>query len=292
MSKEILVIYHGFCDDGFGAALAAYLKFGDTADYIGMQYKDPMPDMKGKEVYIFDFSFPPAILLNPELGAKSITMLDHHLSAFKDWSMAEYFYDVKTNIVVRFNMNKSGAMLAWEFLFPTTQAPILFLHIQDSDLWQFSMEETKPFIRNLRSYPMDFESWIGLLDYTNGPRGYDLFIDDGQAQQRSFDSQLNRILEISQTKEVTISGIKGLAINANSTFSSELGDTLSGRCGTFGLVYSIEKDMMKCSLRSQKSGTCDVSVLGKLFGGGGHKNASGMVMDVKTFINEILGVMI
>lgn len=289
MSKEILVIYHGFCDDGFGAALAAYLKFGDTADYVGMQYIDPMPDMKNKKVYIFDFSFPPEILLNPELGAKSITMLDHHLSAFEDWN-TEYFYDDVKDITVRFNMNKSGAMLAWEFLFPTTQAPILFLHIQDNDLWKFSMEETKPFIRNLRSYPMNFKVWIDLLNYTNGPQGYDLFVIDGQAQQRSFDSQLAYILEKSQTKEVTISGIKGLAINANGTFASELGDTLSVRCGTFGLVYSIEKDMMKCSLRSQKSGTCNVKVLGKLFGGGGHKNASGMVMDIKTFTQQILGI--
>ena len=32
--KDIVVIYHAHCQDGFGSAYAAYQKFGDTATYI------------------------------------------------------------------------------------------------------------------------------------------------------------------------------------------------------------------------------------------------------------------
>jgi len=38
VNKEIVVLYHANCLDGFGAAYAAWKKFGDTADYIPVQY--------------------------------------------------------------------------------------------------------------------------------------------------------------------------------------------------------------------------------------------------------------
>ena len=33
-----LVIYHAHCTDGFGAAFAAWMKLGDDAEYVPMQY--------------------------------------------------------------------------------------------------------------------------------------------------------------------------------------------------------------------------------------------------------------
>ena len=33
-----LVIYHASCADGFGAAFAAWLKFGDDAEYVACSY--------------------------------------------------------------------------------------------------------------------------------------------------------------------------------------------------------------------------------------------------------------
>ena len=33
-----LVIYHANCTDGFGAAFAAWLKLGDEAEYLPMEY--------------------------------------------------------------------------------------------------------------------------------------------------------------------------------------------------------------------------------------------------------------
>ena len=61
MSKKTLVIYHGQCTDGFGAAFAAYMKFGDRAEYLPWQYSfdNSTISMVDKDVYIFDFSFKP-----------------------------------------------------------------------------------------------------------------------------------------------------------------------------------------------------------------------------------------
>ena len=40
-----LVLYHDNCRDGFGAALAAWCRFGDTADYQSVQYGRPAPEV-------------------------------------------------------------------------------------------------------------------------------------------------------------------------------------------------------------------------------------------------------
>jgi nanoRNase/pAp phosphatase (c-di-AMP/oligoRNAs hydrolase) len=49
---------------------------------------------------------------------------------------------------------------------------------------------------------------------------------------------------------------------------------LAAECGTFGLLWYVSsRGTINCSLRSQ--GEYDVSKIAKVFGGGGHRNASG-----------------
>ena len=58
-----LILYHGRnCPDGFGAALAAWLYYGDQAEYVGLDHGDvktvdDLPPLQGRAVYILDFSF-------------------------------------------------------------------------------------------------------------------------------------------------------------------------------------------------------------------------------------------
>ena len=287
MSKNILVVYHNHCDDGMGAALAAFLKFGEEAEYLGASYNDPIPNMEGKEVYIFDFSYPREILLNPNLKAKSIVMLDHHNTALKTWNTPLYV-DTTLNILVRFDMSRSGAMLAWDYLFPDQKAPILFEHVQDYDLWKFDLANTRYFAGNLRSYPQTIPKWKEILELTNDPIGYSNFVNEGIAQDRFFRSQISYLFKRSDPLTVCVSGEKGLGINASSTFADYMGSELAGRSGTFGMIFSLEGDLVTCSLRSIKDGACDVSELCRSYGGGGHKSAAGMKVSIETFLKEIL----
>lgn len=57
ITNKPLIIYHGDCNDGFGAALAAYLKLGKNADYVAGMYDGVVPNMKGREVMVFDYHF-------------------------------------------------------------------------------------------------------------------------------------------------------------------------------------------------------------------------------------------
>ena len=60
-----LILYHGRrCPDGFGAAMAARLFYGDRAEYLGLDHGDTktvedLPPLAGRAVYILDFSFAP-----------------------------------------------------------------------------------------------------------------------------------------------------------------------------------------------------------------------------------------
>lgn len=78
-----LIIYHRSCPDGFGAAYSAWLRFGDEAEYLPMQYGEEFnPDLcKDREVYILDFSFPKDKMLEILNKCDKMVWLDHHISA-------------------------------------------------------------------------------------------------------------------------------------------------------------------------------------------------------------------
>lgn len=79
------ILYHANCKDGAGAALAAWMKYGDEGhEYIPVQYGGEPPNVDGEKVMILDFSYPRDILIAISKSAKSITLIDHHKTAQAD----------------------------------------------------------------------------------------------------------------------------------------------------------------------------------------------------------------
>ena len=77
-----LILYHGrSCPDGYGAALAAWLFFGDKAEFRGLdhgeiQTVDDLGDLNGRTIYILDFAFGPELLSAIEAKAHKLVLLD------------------------------------------------------------------------------------------------------------------------------------------------------------------------------------------------------------------------
>ena len=169
-----LVIYHANCTDGFGAAFAAWLKLGDEAEYLPMEYS-PLSHKHifchDREVYILDFSFPKPVMDAIFQRAKRVVWLDHHASVFKDWGASPDRVQTEKDIgivqaahIVTLDNNKSGAMLAWEYFHPGAGVPMLIQHIDDRDRWQFKLDGTKELHAALASYqPWTFEQWWRLF---------------------------------------------------------------------------------------------------------------------------------
>lgn len=321
----VTVFYHADCLDGFGAAYAAWRHFGDTATYRPMHHGEPweMADIAGHSVFILDFSFPPEILEKMATLAKSVIQIDHHASALHAWSdrlnatqnSLQSYQHPTLPLLVIFDLDKSGARLAWEHFHPDTPPPLAILHIEEQDMWRFVRPGTRPFCRALRLLPFDLHIWHQLVIDTadDTSQRYSETILQGAAIEQFFQREIERLAQSSLRTPARIRGepvdslqaqrhgqeivtdgdlawlaIRGIAINANALFASELGNSLAEQSGTYGLIWHFSGDgEIKASLRS-KGRTLDVSLIATRYGGGGHPNAAGFRMPAKQFFSEVL----
>lgn len=290
-----LIIYHANCADGFGAAFAAWNKFGNEAEYVPMQYdrikteedaKKLLPDMTERDVYILDFSFPAQVMTYIINVAGYLTWLDHHKSAFEMWAppnQQDYFWEESNEATIILDNTKSGAMLAYEHFHGTNHYPALFTYIDDYDRWVFKYADTKPFNKALWSLaPWTFEQWNELAHRSTTE--LEPFVDMGRAFLRDHSARVSKHIE--HSRMCVIDGKPGLAINAPGYVSSDAGHELAVQSGTYGMTYTIDEGLhVRCSLRSE--GEYDVTCLAKVYGGGGHKNAAGFTCTIEQLM-EIL----
>ncbi|GAB4280171.1 MAG: DHH family phosphoesterase [Oscillatoriaceae cyanobacterium] len=253
------ILYHGHCYDGFGAAWAAWKALGDNAQYIGVNYGEPQPEIPDNAaVFIVDFSYPRDVLLELKERSSSLLVLDHHKTAQED--LRELDFAV-------FDMQKSGAMLAWEFWHPGEPIPELISYIQDRDLWRFELPQSREVFVALTSYPMEFQVWdsldVGFLK------------TEGAPILRFQQQTVKNICRNAFYRDV--GGYNIPVVNATAFFS-DVAHELCCRYpeAAFTAYYYDRKDgKRQWGLRSE--GDFDVSAVAKKLGGGGHRNAAGFV---------------
>mgnify|MGYP001565300630 CR=1 FL=1 len=132
-----LVIFHNPCADGSGAAFAAWCKFGEEAEYRPAKYGDAAPtddEVRGRDVYVLDFSYPRAELERVATAAGRLVVLDHHKTAEADLAGLPY---------AKFDMGKSGAVMTWEHLHPGVEVPEVLLYVEDRDLWRWALPRSR-----------------------------------------------------------------------------------------------------------------------------------------------------
>ena len=269
------VIYHAACTDGFGAAYSAWKCLGNRAEYFAMSHGDDPPNVKGKSVAILDFSFKNDVTKKMIKHAKDLIVIDHHKSAMVE------LHDISN---CHFDMNHSGARLAWDFFHPGKEAPKFIDYFEDRDLWKWELPYSKEFSAAFDMVPFEFEE-------------FEKFEDDSV-----FDDAVKRgsyILAYSKTviKKVSekaskrvYNGMDVLVVNS-SHWMSEIGSSLSPKC-EFAMIwyYSHSSRSTRVSLRSFHD-AIDVSEIAKSFGGGGHKKAAGFELPYGSHIEDIFDVM-
>ena len=266
-----LCIYHGNCLDGFAAAWAVRYALGDDIEfYKGIHQQSP-PDVKGRDVFLVDFSYKKDVLENMLKTAASITILDHHISAEED--LSELLNSGK--IKGLFDMRKSGAMLAWLWFNPDKQVPELIKHIQDRDLWQFKLEGTREINATLSSYPFDFMVWDKLM--ASNRHELETLKRDGEAIERRLQKDVKELIT-SGVRRMIIGGYDVPVLNAPSAYVSDAGHIMS-QDEPFAACYWDHPDGRSFSLRSAEDGI-DVAKVAKIYGGGGHKKAAGFTVEI------------
>lgn len=289
-----ICIYHAHCIDGFTAAWAIYKRWPDAA-FIAAGYGEALPDVAGKHVLIVDFSYKLPVLNYLALEAKSVTILDHHKSAQADLALfavsdmtALLPMDVlalqPVSVQALFDMDKSGAMLAWEYAHPGKAAPNIVDHVQDRDLWRFALHGTKEINASLALLPMDMAVWCLTADQLQGEGWHDHY-NMGSALMRQATKNCEAVIGASLTMR-TIDGHFVLVVNAPHFMASEIGNILAEKGFPFAATwYDTFNNKRAFSLRSTDAGE-DVSVIAAKFGGGGHRNAAGFAVDLDHFVWE------
>ena len=273
-SSVTMVIYHANCNDGFGAAYSAWKALGNRPKYVAATHGEAPPDVVGHKVAILDFSYSNATTKQMIKDADALIVIDHHKSAMVE------LHDI-TN--TKFDMSKSGAMLAWEFFHPGKEAPKFIQYIQDRDLWKWELPYSKEFSAAFDMVPWEFDE-------------YEKFEDDSV-----FDDAVKRgsyILAYSKTviKKVCDKATKrkyggrDVSVVNSSHWMSEIGSSLAKDCD-FAMIwyYDHQEKNYRCSLRAFHD-TVDVSEISKKYGGGGHKKAAGFVLPIETHPDSIFDV--
>jgi oligoribonuclease NrnB/cAMP/cGMP phosphodiesterase (DHH superfamily) len=264
------IIYHANCPDGFGAAFAAWLVFGDSAQYHPARYDESPPNVRGKDVYILDFSYAPEVIAEMAEQASSLTLLDHHKTA------KEKFLNFQCDCArVHFDLEQSGAMLAWRHFHPYKTPPKLIEHIQDRDLWRWSMENSAAYLAALDSLPREFEVWHTVMQFSDAE--YEQFCARGRAMNEKFEAICISVAQ--RARPIRLRGYEGLVVNATPEVASRVGNLLVKRCGTFAVVWSVD-DAGRVKVELRSVAPFEVHNIATHFGGGGHPQASGFSLSL------------
>lgn len=261
-------LYHANCNDGAGAALAVWAKYGDIGhDYIPCQYGNDLPDgLEGCDVVMVDFSAKKDQIRELARKAASILIIDHHKTAQAELNDVDDGYGCP--IEVMFDMDKSGAVLAWEWFHPDKEVPELLKYIQDRDLWRFEFCETQDVAKGLQLHP-NWRNWLTL--------------DTGILADQGF--SVNKFLEMQATKIVLNQPIEwevtGDTVPVYNLPGFMISDTLHmalerHKDAPYAVAYfDLPEGKRIYSLRSRSGTEVDVSEIAKRLGGGGHKHAAG-----------------
>ncbi len=278
-SPRPLVLYHGGgCADGFCSAFVAWLRLGALADYQPVNYGENPPDVMDREVYILDFCYSSELIAIMAEDAKNLVVIDHHKTAKETIDYLNSFS--VSHVQTRFDPDKSGARLSWEFFHPGEPAPWLVNYTEDRDLGRTfngtsTLEESKEVNACIASWPWTFPMWKMLIHDSTAIAH---FADQGQAILRYQNQQVER--QCKNAVEIDMAGHKILMVNATLLISEIAGALAVGK--PFGASYFIDKTGRAIwSLRSDKNGI-DVSEVAKLYGGGGHFHAAGFEEGVKS----------
>ncbi len=279
------LVFHAGCPDGFGAAWSARRAWGDNARYISRSHDDDFdPERFEDELVVFaDISLPNHLLRRLGEVAAEVLILDHHLTArdhFESDPGVENALTAKGHRV-HFDLDRSGAMLAWNHFHPGESPPDLLRYVQDQDLWNWELPDSEEINAAIGSYPRRFVDWDELA-----ARPIESLAEEGRPIVRANRIEVERAVALAHP--VAIGKLRIEAVNARHPRAA-IGHELAKRAKygqPWGIVYRLAGSRVDCSIYSL--GDCDASAIATQFGGGGHRNASGFSVSLRSWLEDFV----
>lgn len=293
-----LCVYHSNCADGFTAAWVVNKFFNGNVDfYPGVYQQQPPPETANRHVIFVDFSYKKEVMYRLAKHTKGVLMLDHHKTAIDDLSGSDDIFTDMTSyenelswrrfihdcyqdscegspsgrIYTLFDLERSGAGLAWDFFFPKQARPKFVDHVEDRDLWRFNLPYTREIQAAIFSFEYTFENW----NQFENDAFFLTLANQGRGIERKHFKDIKELLTV-VTRPMKIDGQVVPMANLPYTLTSDAGHILAEGHPFAGCYWDTPAGRV-FSLRSRPEGA-DVSVIARKYGGGGHVNASGFTV--------------
>jgi uncharacterized protein len=266
-----VVLYHGGCPDGFGSAFAAWLLLsysGKEIKYQGVNHLSALPDVRGKRVILLDICFKSQVIQDMIQTADKLLVIDHHHTAMQELEHIPTKHKI-------FDMNHAGCILAWDYFFGTTSKPTpqFLYYIEDRDLWVWKLTKSKEICAAIDLYPQTFIAWSKFYNQA-------ITTTDLSKQGEAILLYRQRIIDdiVSKSKEICFQGLTCRVVNSTGgALTSDVAVQLLQNHKNIDIAMTWYEDHqtgnMMFSLRSPPH--IDCSIIAKLYGGGGHKQACG-----------------
>lgn len=288
----MICVYHSKDLDGYCSGAIVKRKYPD-AMMVGWDYGQPLPfeeiDPIGEDIILIDISFPMADMFELAEVAKSLTWIDHHISAINDYNNFPIEARRGATITAVLENGIAACEGGWKYLFPDEFMPTAVMLAGKYDTWrnqdkydwdnailpfQFGM---RMFCTCPETFPPELLDW-----YDNvGDNPVYKIIHEGRLILSYQKTQNERACKSSF--EIEFEGLRAICLNnggANSQVFDSVYDeskhdvmipfVFTGKHWTFSL-YTTKKDV-------------DCSIIAKSKGGGGHKQAAGF--QLKELPNE------
>ncbi len=277
-----MVLFHYPCQDGLCSAWVVHkyhrennidielypVSHGKTID-INM--------LKNKKIIMCDYSPSVEVLEQIEQVAQSVTILDHHVTAKNA---------LETKPYAIFNMEKSGAGITWEYFYPDVPVPEFIQMVQDRDLWKWEISGSKEFTAGLFTI-------CATIDSNNFPELFNIFTQmHTEPTKVQFYKDLGKIMSTITDNKAKALGDDHMGTVSNFVFqsktyrvcvvncfpdiTSEAGNYISKSDQIdFAVLWRHHNPTGEFYVSLRSTGDIDVSIIAKIFGGGGHPNAAG-----------------
>lgn len=305
------VILHHDCPDGFTGALVLEQALMHESNIpvvrsIPVQYGQPLPKslLSSDIILLVDFSYKYEEMVNLCKQVYYVIVLDHHKTAKEE--LAKLKLTDIINVAIFFDMERSGARMAWDFLqcmhvtsehkpedvllletLPgqsDADTPELIRYVEDRDLWRFKLPQSREISMYLRSLPFVKNIWYSLLQPISWESNFDVYVREGEAirrfQRQQIDASVTHAVDINFPLVPGSNDFRQVKIVNTTVNHSEVAEELYLRYDvpfTVTWFYREEDGKFVYSLRSNRG--VDVSQIAKAYGGGGHPAASGFESD-------------
>lgn len=300
-----LCIYHGNCADGFTAAWVVTNALEGRVDLYPGVYQNPPPNCAGRDVILVDFSYKHDVLHEIAAVASTVVILDHHKTAQADLARLPLPLDGLWNpsamlqwqrecnspnaLHALFDMERSGAQIAWDYFNPGAERPLLVDYVGDRDLWRFALPLSREVNAFIFAHEYSHENWSHLNRHLRNHMDVQRIADMGGAIEKKHHKDVAELVGITR-REMILGGHWVPVANIPYTLTSDAGHLMCAPYASPNLQGEMVKPLFAAcywdtpegrvfSLRSRDDGA-DVSTIAKQYGGGGHARAAGFRMPI------------